>query len=745
MISLDMPTTEIPGIGTVRAKALERLGIFSVRDLLYHFPRAYQNRGKTVSLADSNDGVASSFILKVTTNPKNAMIRRHLTLTKFNACDEFGTCAEIVFYNQPYLQHTFGIGGEFRFYGKAEKKGRKYTLSSPEYEAITSDGKMRDFIALYPLTAQINEKAMRRMINDAFAEAMPYITDPLPEEIKKKYSLPSLQYALSNVHNPVDENSLGRALKRLYFDEFFYFSVGINLSRRKNKEKLSPSIKNTDIEPFISTLPYSLTNAQRRSISEILSDMRGDGSPFVTKMNRILTGDVGCGKTVCAAAAVYATVKSGYQAALMAPTEILAVQHFNDFKKMFGSCGVRVVLITGSLPRSQKLKAQNMAASGEADLVIGTHALISQNVTFSRLALTITDEQHRFGIAQRATLDGKSKSAHTLVMSATPIPRTLALTIYGDLSVSRIDEMPAGRQRTDTFALDDSYRERINNFIRKQIDDGGQVYVVCPAILENENEITDTAQRDFTDKNINDSEAINGITDNEITMEQLFSFMNKVPGNENENFVGETERESAKPLKTVSQHSEELKKIFPEYRIAAMHGKMKQAEKDDIMMEFLNGKIDILVSTTVIEVGVNVPNANLMIVENAERFGLSQLHQLRGRVGRGSRKSYCILLSDSKSPTAINRLRTMTKMYDGYKIAEEDLKQRGPGDFLISANSGTMRQSGGFSFRLSGLCNDMTIAQNAFTAARDIVNLGIPDAVLSETKRLFSTDENTVS
>ncbi|MDY3845994.1 MAG: ATP-dependent DNA helicase RecG [Eubacteriales bacterium] len=725
MISLDSPVTEVSGIGPARAGALKKLGISSIGDLLYHFPRTYQNRGLTIPLAESSEGYAASFILRVSTNPKNATLRRRMTITKFKACDEFGTEAEIIYFNQPYLQRTFSVGAEFRFYGKVEKKGRKYTLSSPEYEAITDSGKMRDFVPIYPLTAQINEKAMRRMICDALAETMPYINDPMPEQIKKKYSLPSLQYALANVHLPSDESSLKRALRRLCFDEFFYFSVGINLSRRKNRDRLAPSIKNIDITDFLSRLPYELTGAQKRSIGEILSDMHGDGSPLVPKMNRILTGDVGCGKTVCAAAAVYATVKSGFQAALMAPTEILAIQHYRDFEKMFSGMGIRVLLLTGSLSPAQKRKAQAIISSGEADAVIGTHALISGKVSFSNLALTITDEQHRFGVAERARLDGKSESSHTLVMSATPIPRTLALTIYGDLSISKIDEMPAGRQRTDTFALDGSYRERVYSFIRKQIDDGGQVYVVCPAIEENENECEDD-----TSAHDNENSYESGIVDT-FTIDELFHSNNQ-------------KDTTTTTLKTVSRYSEELKSIFPDYRIAVMHGKMKQSEKDNIMKSFIDGYTDILVSTTVIEVGVNVPNACLMLVENAERFGLSQLHQLRGRVGRGSRKSYCILLSDSKSPSALDRLRTMAKTYDGYRIAEEDLRQRGPGDFFLSAQGTTLRQSGGFSFKL-GMVSDMTVASEAFRAARDTVEDGIPDSVLRETERLFRIEENTVS
>ncbi len=708
-MDINSPITAISGIGEVKAKYFANLGIFTVRDLLYHIPRAYQHRGKTVDLDEAERNITSAFILTVCSTPKTARLRRGMSVTKFCAFDDSGE-AEITFFNQNYLEHVFTVGSTFRFFGKAERKGKRYKISSPEYEAVIDGKPLPDFVSVYPLTRGLNEKAISKAAAEALAQVLPTLTDPMPQAILEKNRLCTRQYALSSVHFPVDNASLSAALRRLCFDELFCFALGIAISKKKMSERYAPSMSNTDLTPFLSRLPYSLTGAQARCCDEIIGDMSGSDG-MRPQMNRILTGDVGSGKTVCAAAAIYVTVKNGYQAVMMVPTEILARQHFSDITKMLSCFGIRAALLLGSTSQKEKRAIYQGVSDGSIDLVIGTHAVISDKLEFERLALTVTDEQHRFGVMQRASIKDKSRFSHTLVMSATPIPRTLALSLYGDLSVSRIDEMPKGRQRVDTYAVNEGYRDRVNSFIRKQVEGGGQVYVVCPAIEDSEK------------------------TENGEVLLSSLDIMHTV-----------SERSAFLPLKAATEYARELSETtFPNYRVALLHGKMKPAEKDSVMNAFSNGEIDILVSTTVIEVGVNVPNANLMIVENAERFGLSQLHQLRGRVGRGERKSYCILVSDATSLGARARLNTMTTTYDGYEIAEQDLRQRGPGDFFASVCSDQFRQSGGFSFKLSGLCDDSTLMEKAFSAARECVANGLSPELEREARMALSLNENTIS
>ena len=413
-------------------------------------------------------------------------------------------------------------------------------------------------------------------------------------------------------------------------------------------------------------------------------------------MSRIIVGDVGCGKTVCATAAAYITSKSNYQTALMVPTEILARQHFDELSRILGKLNIKVELLLGSPCAKEKKRIYSGLASGEINVIVGTHSLISDGVEFNNLGLVITDEQHRFGVAQRAKLKDKSRQSHLLVMSATPIPRTLALTMYGDLDVSRIEEIPSGRQKVDTFVVDEGYRLRLNDFIKKQVALGGQCYIVCPAIEKNEDD-EDAFIIDYS--------------------------------------TGEVISENSLNLKNAVEHAEELKKSLPDLRIGVLHGRMKANEKDEVMSKFSNGEIDVLVSTTVIEVGVNVPNACLMIVENAERFGLSQLHQLRGRVGRGSRKSYCILVSDIKSPKSRERLEVMRTTSNGFDIAEKDLLLRGPGDIFASISNDNLRQSGGFEFRFANLCDNSDLLQKAFSVAKSIIAID-PELKLEEHKLL---------
>ncbi len=687
---LHTPISALSGVGAARKAAYEKMGVYTVEDLLYHFPRAYENRGNIRMLADASEepyksGARMSTILTVSTEPRVTRVKGRMTLCKFRAFDDSGAC-EITFFNQEYLRSTFTVGATFRFYGKVERAGKeRFTMTSPAFEPYVEGRPLPPLYPVYPLTEGISNK----MITGHIAQSLPATTqveDPLPEYIRASEGLCTLGYALRNIHAPEDFATLHTAKRRLAFDEFFRFALGLGTAGRTARVTGAPvcRVSESVMDEFLSALPYSLTGAQARALADIRRDMAADVS-----MNRMLVGDVGCGKTVCAAAAIYVAVKSGRQAALMAPTGILATQHAADLLPLFESLGIRGALLTGHTPAAQKRKIYAALASSDPadrlDVVIGTQALLSEGVEFAAPGLVVTDEQHRFGVNQRATLSEKNRNAHLLVMSATPIPRTLALVMYGDLEVSRIDEMPPGRQRVDTFVVDESYRARLDAFIRKNVGEGGQVYVVCPAVEENP-----------------DAE--------EASLIPLGA-----------DFATQTAMEITKdrPLKAAVQYAADLQERLPDLSVAFVHGKMKPADKDKVMGDFAAGKVQILVSTTVIEVGVNVPNACLMLVENAERFGLSQLHQLRGRVGRGTRKSYCILIRDGGGDPAKARLEVMRTTYDGYAIAEKDLAQRGPGDFLAPASGVGIRQSGGF--RLAETWSDAELMNHAFAYAREML------------------------
>ena len=686
--SLDAPVTDISGVGKVRAAALAKLGVEKVSDLLLHYPRAYEHRGDIKLLEDCIYGEKQATLLTVGTEPRIARIKRGMNLLKFRAYDESGV-AEITFFNQDYLKSFFELGATYRFYGKVEKKGKKFELSSPAAEKFDEEHpeKLPPFVSVYPLCEGLTQKAVTGYVQEAIYRAQFGQDDPIPSEYLIKNKLPTLFFAQKNIHFPSDYRSLAAARRRLIYGEFFDFALSLASKKKTERERGAPVCGDGDISELEALLPYEFTGAQKRVIEEIQRDMKTD-----VPMQRIIVGDVGSGKTVCAMAAMLFAVRSGRRAALMAPTEILATQHYDDISALFTKLGISVALLTGSTPASRKKKIYQ-AISGESDekidIVIGTHALISENVSFENLGVVVTDEQHRFGINQRDALAKKGQHLHNLVMSATPIPRTLALTLYGDLDVSIIDEMPAGRQRVDTFAVDESYRARLDAFIEKQVNEGGQVYIVCPAVEDSEK-------------------------DTEIGEVGLFDI---------DFFTGEViERPAPAPIKAAVSYCEELRAKMPDnFRVEFVHGKLKSAEKDRIMNAFAAGEIDILVSTTVIEVGVNVPNATLMIVENAERFGLSQLHQLRGRVGRGKRKSYCVLVSGEQGEqkeSAEKRLNIMKTTYSGFDIAQRDLEMRGPGDFIASASTG-FRQSGGLKFRLADMCADASLMQAAFNDARE--------------------------
>lgn len=705
------PVTVLAGVGKVRADAYARLGIHTLGELLLHYPRAYENRGDVCLLCEARTDGKSAVILTVGTEPKTVRLRSRKSFLKFRAFDESGSC-EIVYFNQDYLKSQFPIGSTFRFYGKVERTSKKYTMSSPVAEPYAEGAYLPPLSAVYRLTEGLSPKQITKDVSAALSLLAAEREDPLPADIREKRNLCTLAYAEKNIHCPASFEALAIARRRLVYEEFFLFSLGAAMAQRATREHGAPECKNSDVSAFLSLLPYRLTGAQARAVADVQRDMSRD-----LPMSRILVGDVGCGKTVCAAAAMYIAVKNGRQAALMAPTEILARQHYADLAPLFEQLGISCALLVGATTAAQKKKIKAALASEDEStrlqVVIGTHALLSDGVEFAAAGLVVTDEQHRFGARQRARLSEKSLHAHLLVMSATPIPRSLALVLYGDLDISKIDEMPPGRQRVDTFVVDESYRARLNGFIRKQIEDGGQVYVVCPAIEESE-----TAP-------------------DESELAEL---------------LGASEKEEKPPPKAAIKYAEDLQEVFPDIPVTFLHGKMKSAEKDKAMHAFSAGEIKILVSTTVIEVGVNVPNACLMIVENAERFGLSQLHQLRGRVGRGTRKSYCILVTGGENGVGEKsraRLETMHTTYDGYAIAEQDLLQRGPGDFLATAQDGSVRQSGGLSFRLANAGEDISLMSDATSDARALLaqdaSLKNNPALSERIGNMFSIDAGLIS
>ena len=707
--SMDSPVSILAGVGDVRAKQLEKLGIKTIKDLIFHFPRAYEKRGDIIPLSHFDTEKNCSFILTVACEVSQVTIKRGLTISKFRAFDESGSC-EVVFFNAPFVKKVFHIGSEFRFFGKPSLQKNKIQLVNPQYEPYVKGIPLPDYTPIYPQTEGLSSKQLDKLIKSAINDVLPQIKDPIPNYLRINGELSTLTYSIINAHFPTSDDALNKALTRLAFDEMFYFGIGISMSASKKKRGGGICFSPCSLTPLTDLLPYELTSSQKQAINDIYKDTvtsREDISP----MMRIIVGDVGCGKTICAVAAIYIAVKSGYQAALMVPTEILANQHYEDVHNLLSKLGMRVALILGSTKQKEKKAIEAGLASGEIDVVIGTHALLSDKISFSKLGLVITDEQHRFGVMQRAKLKDKASDAHLLVMSATPIPRTLALAMYGDLDVSRITEMPKGRQRVDTYVVNESYRERLNNFISKQIELEGQVYIVCPSIEKKE---------DDTDEIIFD-------------------------------FIGSGYSSNSLNLKNAVDYAEELKKALPNLRVGLLHGRIKPAEKDVIMTEFSNGNIDVLVSTTVIEVGVNVPNASLMIVENAERFGLSQLHQLRGRVGRGKRKSYCILVSDINSEKAVERLNVMKTTYDGYEIAEKDLFLRGPGDFFSSVSKDNFRQSGGFEFKFASMCSDPDLFSKAFSYAKSLVEkdplleLEEHQDLKTEVADRFNADTSTIS
>lgn len=603
----------LKGVGEKTARLYNKLGIFTVDDLIRHYPRKYLDYGNTVSVKDAPPDTPVFIKATMITPVKESMIRKGLTLYKCNFSDG-ETVIRVTIFNNKYLAKALRTFDDYILYGKVEKTFTSASMSSPQIERADK----AEVHPVYPTTDKLSVKAISNSVRNALA-LVGKIPETLSDDILKKYDLVSLDFATRQIHFPTDEKNIEPARHRLIFDELLTLQLGLLKLKEKDVKGNSCKIKKDFTNEFYSLLPFTPTGAQQRAVADCIEDMQSD-----RMMNRLIQGDVGSGKTAVAGAVIYTVIKNGAQAALMAPTEILATQHFESFKKLFASTDVRVALLTGSVKAGEKKEIKRALCNGEIDLIVGTHALIQNDVEFENLGLVCTDEQHRFGVQQRANLAMKGDNPHLMVMSATPIPRTLGLIIYGDLDISLLDELPPGRQEIRTDVVTSAYHKRIYKFIRDAVDRGEQAYIVCSLVDEGESDLV--SAKEYADN----------LAKNE--------------------FVG--------------------------YSVGLLHGKMKPAEKDKVMQSFAEGETQILVSTTVVEVGVDVPNATVMLIENADRFGLSQLHQLRGRVGRGKNKSYCILVSDNKSDSSRERLQVMKHTSNGFDIADYDLKSRGPGDFF---------------------------------------------------------------
>lgn len=654
MAELDTLITALPGVGPKKAGAFQKLGIRTLGDMLGYFPRRYDDRSvmKPISILVPEETCCIRAM--VSTLPRLSRIRKGMELVKFQAADDSGVI-DITYFNQPYIKNQLHIGETYTFYGKIGTLGRRKTMANPVCEKEGQAQVTGRIIPVYRTTAGLSQKVLLQAAEQSLRDCESQFPDFLPPEITAKHNLCQAEFAYRNIHFPEDFLSLEIARRRLIFEELFTLACALKLLHGDHTPRDGLSLAHHDIQAFYDTLPFTPTGAQMRAMDAAIGDMESGYA-----MNRLVQGDVGSGKTLVAAGCIWAAAKNGYLSVMMAPTEILAEQHHHTLSGMLAPSGLRVGLLTGSMTAKEKRTVKERLAAGELDLLVGTHAVLTQDVELPNLALVVVDEQQRFGVEQRAALAAKGQKPHVLVMSATPIPRTLALIIYGDLDVSIIDELPPGRQPVDTLLVNESYRQRLNGFIRKQVEEGRQVFVVCPKVEEDE---------DAPDMG----------------------------------------------LKSAEEHAVYLQDLFPDLRVGCIHGRMKPRQKDAIMGTFLAGEIDILVSTTVIEVGVDVPNADLMIIENAERFGLSQLHQLRGRIGRGQHKSWCVLVSDATNDVSRERLKIMTKLSDGFAISEEDLRLRGPGDFFGN------RQHGLPETHIADLGADMEVLTAAQDAAHKLM------------------------
>lgn len=628
MIDLKQSVQFIKGVGPSRVKLLNILGIYTIEDLISYYPRTYEDRTKITKIAELQDGQSAMIEAVTTSGASTARLRRNMTITKVIVEDDTGR-ALISWFNQDYVKTRIHAKEKYRFFGRVSKKSGVTEFNSPVFDAENEHKNTGKIVPVYPTTKGLNQTSIRQAIENALALVNEKLEESLPEYIVKQYNLMSLEDATKQIHFPSNMEKFTLARKRLAFEELLTFQLALlSLKTQYDNEirgiKYDENVKMSDV---INTLPFRLTKAQLRVLEEIDRDMESE-----KPMNRLLQGDVGSGKTIVAMISAYKAVKSGYQVAVMAPTTILATQHLENFNKILSSFGIKSELLISSLTKKQKQIVLDKLKSGEIDIIIGTHALLQENVEFKKLGLVVTDEQHRFGVKQRSIIAGKGNNPDVLVMTATPIPRTLAIVVYGDLDISIIDELPPNRKKIDTLAVRENMTGRIVEFIKKNVDEGRQAYIVCPFVEDNE-----------------DMENVKSIE---------------------------------KLAKTYKDD------IFKDYKVEILHGKMKPKEKDQVMQDFKDNKISILISTTVIEVGVDVPNANIMVIENAERFGLAQLHQLRGRVGRGEYKSYCILKYNGNSDLIRQRMETMTATDDGFKIAEKDLELRGSGEFFGTKQHG---------------------------------------------------------
>lgn len=671
MVNFDTRIQFLKGVGDARAKTLAKQGIYSIGDLLRNYPRAYEDWNNTTLLRDAqvNENICVRAI--VAQNPQIVKINGGRILVKTFITDG-SDYIPVTFFNNKYVKDQLIEDQEYLFFGKITiDKYNNKTMLSPRFEKSLEKQRIRP---VYKATASMPSKTTERLVETALREIKGNVKEIIPQYIVKKYRLMSFEDSLRAIHFPESEEQLALAKRRLIFEELLLLQMGLLSEKTESGNRVTSAIKNEYTQEFFNSLPFEPTNAQKRAVAEAVLDMKSS-----KQMNRLLQGDVGSGKTAVAAALMYNAVKNGFQAALMAPTEVLANQHFKTLSNFFGE-DINIELLTGSVTARNKRIVREKLQSRECDIVVGTHAIIQNDVEFNNLGLVITDEQHRFGVGQRATLSGKGNNPHTLVMSATPIPRTLAMMIYGDLDISVLDELPKGRQPIKTYHVPTSYHERIYKFIRKNIAAGQQAYIVCPLVSESDSDL--------------------------------------VPATEYYDYLKST--------------------YFADCTLGLLHGQMKPKDKDAVMARFYSGEIQLLISTVVIEVGVDVPNATVMVIENAERFGLSQLHQLRGRIGRGSKESTCILLSDAQNEEAVDRFETMCRTADGFEIAKKDLEMRGPGDFFGS------RQHGLPDMRIANLMTDTRILYEAQKTAKELVDNEVSvtteerHLLAQEMKRLFT-------
>lgn len=653
MINLEEDVKYIKGVGPKKVVLLNKLGIYTVKDLITYYPRAYEDRSKPKFLYECEDGEEALVEVIACSRATNVRLKGK-TMQRLIVRDETAS-ATITWFNQPYLKDKFSIGEKYKIFGKVSKKAGKISFNSPTFDIGEDQKNTGRIIPIYPLTYSLSQNTLRKIMEGAIEKVYGNLEETLPQYLLQEYKLKNINDATRDIHFPNEFKDFNIARNRLVFEELLSVQLALlelknNYMSDKNGIQFSKEAKMSDV---INSLPFKLTKAQLRVIEEIDQDMEDSKN-----MNRLLQGDVGSGKTVVAMCAAYKAVKSGYQAAIMAPTAILATQHLENFKNILEKLDIKCELLISGITKKQKEGILERLENGEIDILIGTHAIIEENVKFKNLGLVVTDEQHRFGVKQRTKIAEKGENPDVLVMTATPIPRTLALILYGDLDISIIDELPPNRKKIETYAVNKNMTERVNKFIEKQLKEGRQAYIVCPLVEENE-------EMDLQ------------------SVEKLYEL-----------------------------YSQE---IFPQYKVAYIHGKMKPKEKDEIMEKFKSGAIDILISTTVIEVGVDVPNSNIMVVENAERFGLAQLHQLRGRVGRGEYKSYCILKFEGKSDNIRKRMKVMTETNDGFIISEKDLELRGSGDFF-----GTM-QHGLPEFKIANLFEDIEMLKKVQVVAYKIL------------------------